>query len=191
MRSPRACVPAAAALGTAIVIAACGGGGSSSSTAGVTATSTAATNSAFHLTSTAFAPGRPIPRAYTCDGADVSLPLRWSGVPHGTKELVLVMRDPDAPGGNFIHWAVAGIAPGTSGVAAGRAPALGTAGRNSYGTLGYRGPCPPAGPAHHYVISLTALASPSGLGAGFEAAEFKLSRPALGVAMLTGTFGRG
>jgi Raf kinase inhibitor-like YbhB/YbcL family protein len=190
VKFPRACVLVAAALGAAIVIAACGGGASSSSTTGVATTSTTATNSAFHLTSTAFSPGGAIPRAYTCDGPDVSLPLRWSGVPRGTRELVLIMRDPDAPGGNFIHWAVAGIAPGTSGVAAGRGAALGTAGRNGFGTVGYRGPCPPAGPPHRYVISLTALASPSGLGPGFTASEFKLRRPAP-VAMLTGTFGRG
>jgi Raf kinase inhibitor-like YbhB/YbcL family protein len=188
VKSPRACVLAAAALGAAIVIAACGGGASSSSTTGVAPTSTTATNSAFHLTSTAFAPGGPIPRAYTCNGPDVSLPLRWSGVPRGTRELVLIMRDPDAPGGNFIHWAVAGIAPGASGVAAGRAAALGTAGRNGFGTVGYRGPCPPAGPAHHYVITLSALSGRSDLAAGFTAGQLRTA--ALGVATLVGTYGR-
>ncbi len=137
------------------------------------------------LTSPAFRPGAAIPKAYTCDGADTPLPLRWTGVPPHTRELVLVMRDPNAPGGNFVHWAVAGIPPTASAL-----PASGTvAGRNSYGTIGYRGPCPPPGAAaHHYVITLSALAGPSGLKTGFSANQ--LQTAALGLGVLTGTYGR-
>ncbi len=58
------------------------------------------------LASPAFAPGGQIPSEYTCDGADISPPLSWSGVPPGTKSLVLVVEDPDAPSGVFRHWAV-------------------------------------------------------------------------------------
>jgi Raf kinase inhibitor-like YbhB/YbcL family protein len=172
-----------------IVIAGCGGAGNHSSTSATTGGSTPpAATSAFHLTSSAFAPGGAIPRAYTCDGADVSLPLRWSGVPHGTSELLLVMRDPDAPGGDFVHWAVAGISPGTTNFPAGHVSGAVVAGRNSFGTLGYRGPCPPAGSPHHYVLTLTALRRSSGLAAGFRAA--RLRARALGTATLIGTYGR-
>jgi phosphatidylethanolamine-binding protein (PEBP) family uncharacterized protein len=89
--------------------------------------------------------------------------------------------------GDFVHWAVAGISPARSGVAAGSA-SLGTIGRNGFGTLGYRGPCPPRGPAHHYVITLSALAARSGLEIGFIADQLRTS--ALGVATLVGTYAR-
>jgi Raf kinase inhibitor-like YbhB/YbcL family protein len=173
----------------AILIVGCGGashGSSTAATASTTATTTAP--SAFHLGSAAFAAGGPIPRTYTCDGTDASPPLRWSGVPRGTRELVLIMRDPDAPGADFIHWAVAGISPSTPGVGAGGAAGLGRPGRNSFGTIGYRGPCPPPGPAHHYEIKLRALGRSSGLAAGFSASQ--LRAPALGTATLVGTYAR-
>jgi Raf kinase inhibitor-like YbhB/YbcL family protein len=129
------------------------------------------------LSSTAFTAGGPIPRHYTCDGADVSLPLRWSGVPPDARELTLVMRDPDAPGGNFTHWSLTGIPPSVAGLPAGSVPAGAVQGRNSFGTIGYRGPCPPRGDKpHHYAITVTALA-----GAG---------RQKLGSGTLVGTYAR-
>jgi Raf kinase inhibitor-like YbhB/YbcL family protein len=137
----RVCV---AALG-ALTLAACG---SSQPQAPKTIT----------VRSSAFAPGRPIPRVYTCDGRDISPPVSWSGIPTEATELSLTMNDPDAPGGNFIHWQLSGLSPRSSGVGAGQQPALGNAGTNSFGTTGYRGPCPPRGDkAHHYLITLTAL----------------------------------
>jgi Raf kinase inhibitor-like YbhB/YbcL family protein len=145
--------------------------------------------SGFHLTSPAFRPGGPIPRVYTCDGRRTSLPLRWTGVPHGTKELVLVMRDPDAPGGTFTHWAIAGIAPTSAGFPSGGVSGQVIPGRNSSGSLGYSGPCPPAGAkAHHYVLTLSALAAPSGLKPGFNPDQ--LQSQALGIATLIGTYAR-
>ncbi len=143
----------------------------------------------FHLSSPAFAAGAPIPAAYTCDSIGVSPPLQISGVPPGTRELVLVMRDPDAPGGNFVHWALAGISPSTTSLPSGGVPGLVAPGRNSFGTLGYRGPCPPrGGAAHHYVLTLSALTSASGLRTGFQADQ--LSSPAVGIATLIGTYAR-
>ena len=142
----------------AIVISGCGGS-SPSSTSG-------APKRQLSLSSPAFTAGGTLPRQYTCDGQDVSPPLRWSGVPPGTRTLALVMRDPDAPGGNFIHWRVTGIAPTTTAVAAGRLPAGVIQGRNDFGTVGYRGPCPPRGERHHYVITLTAIAGRSELAVG-------------------------
>lgn len=108
------------------------------------------------LSSPAFAAGEAIPARFTCQGQDISPPLEWSRVPRGARELDLVMRDPDAPGGNFIHWQVTGIGPSNHGVAAGETPPGAKAGVNSFGKVGYGGPCPPAGRAHHYVITLTA-----------------------------------
>ncbi len=109
------------------------------------------------LRSPAFDAGAPIPTRYTCDGADVSIPLRWSGVPAGASGLTLTMRDPDAPGGNFIHWQLTGIPPSTAAINPGQTPHGATEEVNGFGTRGYRGPCPPHGdPAHHYVITLIA-----------------------------------
>lgn len=176
---------------------------SSSSSTAATATSSSSTSTAtapspsggaglasgFHLSSTAFSGGATIPSQYTCDGQDISPPLLWSGVPAGTKELVLVIRDPDAPTGNFVHWAVAGIAPGTSGFPAGGVNGQIIPGENSFASLGYRGPCPPTGAkAHNYVFTLSALATPSGLHPGFSADQ--LQSRALGIATLTGTYAR-
>jgi Raf kinase inhibitor-like YbhB/YbcL family protein len=117
--------------------------------------------------SPAFAPGGAIPRVNTCDGSDISPPLKWSGIPDDTTQLTLTMKDRDAPGGNFIHWQLSGLSPGSSGLGAGQAPILGTAGTNSFGTAGYRGPCPPRGGApHHYEITVTALGDGRDLASG-------------------------
>ena len=118
------------------------------------------------LSSSAFAAGAPIPPRFTCQGQDVSPPLEWSGVPGGTRRLDLVMRDPDAPGGNFVHWQLTGLRPSTRALGAGETPPGAAIGRNGFGTIGYRGPCPPPGPAHHYVITLTARAGAAVLGTG-------------------------
>jgi Raf kinase inhibitor-like YbhB/YbcL family protein len=165
---------------------------SSTSTASST-TSTFSTTASlargFHLSSSAFAPGGQIPSNYTCDGSDLSPPLQISGIPPGTKELVLIMRDPDAPTGNFVHWALAGISPTTTSLPSGGVSGLVAPGRNSFGTLGYRGPCPPTGAkAHHYVLTLSALPAPSGLRSGFSADQ--LQSTATGIATLIGTYAR-
>ena len=118
------------------------------------------------VSSPAFTAGGAIPRRYTCDGQDVSPPLRFSGVPRTSRELELVMRDRDAPGGNFIHWQLTGIPPLTRTVAAGQVPPGATAGRNDFHRVGYGGPCPPSGPAHHYVITVTAKAGAAVTGVG-------------------------
>jgi len=143
----------------------------------------------FGLSSPAFSSGGAIPSQYTCDGQDISPPLQWSGVPAGTKELVLVIRDPDASTADFVHWAVAGIAPSATGFPAGGVGGQVIPGRNSFGSLGYRGPCPPTGGTpHHYVFTLSALASASGLRPGFSADE--IQSQALGIATLTATYAR-
>jgi Raf kinase inhibitor-like YbhB/YbcL family protein len=118
------------------------------------------------VSSPAFTAGGSIPVRFTCQGQDVSPPLRLSGVPRASRELDLVMRDPDAPGGNFVHWRLTAIRPLTQELAAGQTPPGAKPGRNDFGTTGYRGPCPPAGRAHHYVITVTATAGAAVLGQG-------------------------
>jgi Raf kinase inhibitor-like YbhB/YbcL family protein len=147
---------AVAVVATAGVLGGCGGSGHTSSvpSAGPDAALRALP---IRVTSPAFADGAAIPRQYTCDGRDVSPPLRWSGVTRAASRLDLTMRDPDAPGGNFTHWSVTGI-PTTIVAAQAGVPPPGIEGRNGFGTVGYRGPCPPAGDKpHHYVITITAI----------------------------------
>jgi len=104
---------------------------------------------------------------------------------------VVTMRDPDAPGGNFIHWVIAHLAPadGSLSLSAGATPSGAVLGKNSYGSLGYRGPCPPSGPAHHYVITVFALGQASGLKRGFGAEDVS-ALPVLGQGTLTGLYAR-
>ena len=152
----------ALALAGALALSGCGGAGGRASTL-----------PRITVSSPAFAPTAPIPRRYTCDGADISLPVRWSGIPRSATALTLVMRDPDAPGGNFIHWRLGAIPPSTSELRAGRVPAGVVQGRNSFGTVGYRGPCPPRGvPAHHYAITVTAMRGGKAIAVGSLAGSY-------------------
>lgn len=112
------------------------------------------------LSSEAFAHGGAIPMRYTCEGKDLPPPLRWSGVPKGTRSLALIVSDPDAPRGTWYHWLVYEIPPKLSGLSADNEPnGLSRAvrhGLNSWQRTGYGGPCPPAG-RHRYVFRLYAL----------------------------------
>jgi Raf kinase inhibitor-like YbhB/YbcL family protein len=107
------------------------------------------------ITSPAFREHGAIPRRYTCDGADVSQPLAFEGVPRAASALALVVDDPDAPSGTWHHWVVWDIPAGTSAIAEGQPPA-GTVGRNSWRKNRYGGPCPPRG-EHRYRFTLYAL----------------------------------
>ena len=114
------------------------------------------------LTSTAFSSGQPIPPAYTCDGKNVSPPLKWSGAPAGTKSFVLIVDDPDAPKEVWSHWVVYDLPAATTelpeNIAQGQyIDGKGRQGMNDFKHLGYGGPCPPAGKAHHYVFKIHAL----------------------------------
>jgi len=110
------------------------------------------------LRSDLFADGENIPAWYTCEGEDVSPSLHWSGVPDGTVQLALTLEDPDAPGGVFVHWVAWGLAPERRGLQEGEVPAEMVQGTNSFGEVGYRGPCPPHGHGpHRYVFTLLAL----------------------------------
>ena len=117
------------------------------------------------ITSTAFAPAGEIPELYTCEGRDISPPLAWSGVPPGTKSLVLIVDDPDAPDPKapkmtWVHWILFNMLPSASGlpeaVSTTGLPAGTGEGVNNWNRTGYGGPCPPIG-RHRYYHKLYAL----------------------------------
>lgn len=107
------------------------------------------------LESDAFADGREIPKEYTCQGSDISPPLRWSELPEGTKSLALSCIDPDAPGGRFNHWLVHSIPAEEKSVEVGEKLG-GFEVENDFGKSEYGGPCPPSG-EHRYIFTLYAL----------------------------------
>lgn len=122
------------------------------------------------MTSSAFAPNGVIPAAFTCRGAGQAPPLAWSGA-GSPPALALVVDDPDAPGGTFVHWIVLDLPGGTTGLPAGGALPAGTAqGLNSAGRPGWTPPCPPSG-THHYQFTVYALRAPTGLADGAAAAD--------------------
>jgi Raf kinase inhibitor-like YbhB/YbcL family protein len=124
----------------------------------------------------AFMPGSHIPDRYTCEGANVSPPLTWHGVPSEAKSLVLIVDDPDALNGVFTHWVLYDIPFGTSLLPEGksqteRSPWNGTIGRNDFGSSDYEGPCTPRGTHHHYHFRLYALNTWLGLPPGATRAQ--------------------
>lgn len=151
---------------------------------------------ALTLSSSAFDPSDPIPRRYTCDGAGVSPPLAWSGVPERAASLVLVVEDPDAPRGTLVHWLLYNLPPtaGTlpEGVTAQQLPAGSHQGENSRGEAGYTPPCPPSA-RHRYVFRLSALdRTPEPLSGTLakEAVESAMPGHVLEQAELIGTYQR-
>jgi hypothetical protein len=114
------------------------------------------------LTSSAFLPNELIPSQYTCDGADQSPPLTIGEVPEGTVSLALVVDDPDAPRGDWVHWLVWNIDPATTEIAENSAPP-GVEGTTDFNRTGWGGPCPPSG-THRYLFKLFALDSLLELG---------------------------
>lgn len=111
---------------------------------------------AITLTSEAFKEGERIPTRFTCDGADLSPALSWSGVPQDAQSLALVVDDPDAPGRTFVHWVLYNVPAGQAGLTEGEHQA-GIQGRNDFRRLGYNGPCPPPGSPHRYFFKFYAL----------------------------------
>jgi Raf kinase inhibitor-like YbhB/YbcL family protein len=134
-------------------------------TASAQATTTAASppvaSAPFAVSSPAFADNTQIPAEYSCNGRNVPPPLRWQNPPPGTESLALVVDDPDAVGGLYIHWVVTGIPPTATAIVEGALPEGAQVGPNSGGNAVYLGPCPPAGTGvHHYRFQLYALSKP-------------------------------
>jgi Raf kinase inhibitor-like YbhB/YbcL family protein len=147
--------------------------------------------SSITVTSPAFQDDGTIPKRFSCDGKEVSPPLRWSGVPKAARELALVVEDPDAD--RFVHWTVLGIPADTTGVAEGRVPDGAVEAENSFGKSGWGGPCPPEGEdPHRYLFALYAADAPLGLGkdSSPDAVRDALKDHSLARGTLTGRFGR-
>ena len=156
------------------------------------AQSTAPGGGSFSLTSPAFGDGETIPQQFTCDGANESPPLEWSGVPDGTRDLALTVDDPDAPGGRFVHWVAWGLDPATGELPEGAVPAGIVQGANGAGESAYAGPCPPDGPAHRYVFTLYAVSQAVMLAPGADQAALLVAIAGIELAetQLTGTYSR-
>ncbi|GAB4344121.1 MAG: YbhB/YbcL family Raf kinase inhibitor-like protein [Candidatus Abyssubacteria bacterium] len=153
-------------------------------------------NGTMNISSNAFKNGTTIPKKYTCEGEDVSPPLSWSAPPNGTKSIVLICDDPDAPVGTWVHWVLFGLSPDTTslpeGVPAQETAQGATQGRNDFGNLGYGGPCPPPGPAHRYFFKLYAIDKELNLKPGATKAEVMkaIEGHILAEAQLMGKYGR-
>jgi hypothetical protein len=145
----------------------------------------------FVVSSSAFEQGQPIPARHTCEADDLSPPLEWSGVPSGARSLALIVDDPDAPGGTFTHWIAWGLDPRAAGLAEGETVSI--EGRNDFGAVGYRGPCPPPGHgAHRYYFRLFALDAELDLASGSTRQDLErtIGTQVLAVAELMGTYER-
>lgn len=135
-----------------------------------------------------------------CHGGNSSPALSWSDPPAGTRSFAVLMLDPDAPGGGWWHWAVFDLPAGVRSLRAGAGdparhllPPGAIQVRNDWGSVGYGGPCPPPGPAHHYHLMLYAVRLDRlGLGAGASAAQVAAAvrANALAEAQIVGLYGR-
>jgi hypothetical protein len=153
----------------------------------------------FTIKSQAFESSSAIPVRHTCDGEDVSPALSWTQPPPGTKAFALIVDDPDAPVGDWVHWLVFDL-PATTLSLTEKMPADGDLktpegakqGRNDFGRLGWGGPCPPPGKPHRYFFKLYALDAPIGLAAGASksAIERAMQAHILGKAEMFGTYAR-
>jgi len=138
-----------------------------------------------------FNDGDMIPQVYTCDGGNVSPPLSWTGIPGNTTSLALIMDDPDAPGGTWVHWVLYNLPPDLSGIEQGKSGG-GTVGINDFKRLGYGGPCPPKGTTHRYYMRVYALDMMLDLKSGATKAQVEslMRGHILAQGQLVGKFGR-
>jgi Raf kinase inhibitor-like YbhB/YbcL family protein len=144
--------------------------------------------------SAAIKEGQPIPRQYTCDGINISPPLEWSGVPKSAKTVAIIADDPDAPAGTWVHWVLYNLpaeniglvenVPATENLKAG-----GFQGKNSFGKLGYGGPCPPSG-THRYFFKVYAVDAELPLKAGATKSDLETAMQGhiVAQAQLMGTY---
>ena len=144
----------------------------------------------FQLSSPAFADGDTMPVRYTCEGENASPALAISNVPKDTASLALIMHDPDAPHGDFIHWMLWNIPPVITSLLEDEAPDSAVQGMNDFGHSHYDGPCPPSG-VHSYVFNLYALDAMLDLAEGAPEEDLKteITNHAIAKATLTGRFG--
>jgi hypothetical protein len=148
------------------------------------------TSENMRISSPAFEDGEYLPVKYTCDGLDISPPLNFSNIPRDAKSLALIVEDPDAPGGVFVHWLVWNILPNTTGFSEGENITF-PQGINDFGMKRYKGPCPPSGSIHRYFFRLYALDTLLDLseGATKKQLEAAMSGHILDEAELIGRYG--
>ncbi|CAD7775828.1 Phosphatidylethanolamine-binding protein [Candidatus Methanoperedenaceae archaeon GB50] len=149
------------------------------------------------VSSDAFEDDGMIPAEYTCDGENVSPQISWTGIPAGSKSIVLIVDDPDAPGGTFTHWVVYNIPPDVvelpRGVERqGALPSGCVRGVTDFGSIGYGGPCPPPGKPHRYHFKVYALDEKLSLGGGStkDEVEAAMEGHVLAMGELVGRYGR-
>ena len=150
----------------------------------------------FSISSEAFDEGGTIPVEYTCDGNDMSPPLVFSGIPDDVKSIAVIMDDPDAPGGIWVHWVIYNIPSDTRELAKGM-PIAGTLpdgsrqGTSDFGKTGYGGPCPPSG-THRYYFKAYALDTVPDLQSGASKAQLEnaMQGHVLARSELMGRYGR-
>jgi Raf kinase inhibitor-like YbhB/YbcL family protein len=176
--------PGRAAAAALVMLVSCGGGH-------VSKPSTEEAPRTIRVTSEAFDDGGTIPTRYTCDGRNISPPIAWTGAEG--ESTALVVTDPDAPGGEFVHWIVY-LARRGGRFEEGALTRGAREGTNSFGQTGYGGPCPPEGdPPHHYRFTVYALpkgfSHPAGDADPSDAvADIRSAAVAFGV--LSATYGR-
>jgi len=148
------------------------------------------------VSSEAFKDGETIPPEYTCDGKNVSPALLWEGIPAGAKSIALIMDDPDAPGGMFVHWVLYNIPASARKLPEGMAKneTLGDGSRQGmtdFGRVGYGGPCPPKG-THRYYFKVYALDTMLNMqpGASKKQLENAMKGHILAQGELMGRYGR-
>jgi Raf kinase inhibitor-like YbhB/YbcL family protein len=124
----------------------------------------------FSISSAAFSQNGMIPPKYTCDGANVNPPLSFANVPEKTRSLALIVDDPDAPSGTWVHWVVWNIAAGAREIPENSVPQGAVQGTTDFREQKYGGPCPPSG-THRYFFKLYALDAPLSLKAGATKAQ--------------------
>jgi Raf kinase inhibitor-like YbhB/YbcL family protein len=173
----------------AVVLGGCGSSGSSSGTG-----SNEVGTAPLAVASPDLRAGGVIPRRFTCDGAGSRPRLAWSGVPPQAVEVAVLVGDPDAPGGTFVHWAVWNLPrSATAGTGAGALPTGALEGANSAGGVGWTPPCPPKGAKpHHYIFGVYALRKRIDLPAGADPSRAVPTVRAAAIASgsLTASYGR-
>jgi Raf kinase inhibitor-like YbhB/YbcL family protein len=149
------------------------------------------------ISSPAFTEGKPIPTKYTCEAEDASPPLAWSGVPSEAKSLALIVDDPDAPAGTWVHWVIFNLPPSLTELkeSIAKTPTIegvGTQGNNDFRKIGYGGPCPPRGKPHRYFFKLYALDASLSLSPGASKADLEKAMRGhiLAQGQLIGTYSR-
>ena len=185
-------------LAAALLVANCGSSGKKEQTPTIQkeAVMTTDSSSTLVLISSAFKEGEAIPRQYGCKGADISPPVEWSNIPKDTKTLAIIMDDPDAPMGIWVHWVIFNIPATATGLQESvpkqeSLPDGALQGKNDFRDFGYGGPCPPGG-THRYFFKLYALDATLQLKAGCTKAELlkTMAGHILGEAQLMGKYSR-